>query len=210
MKVNEIVNEGLWGGIKGAVKGFKQSQAKHSPVVQSAIDQWDKIDNKLAAAGYDMKDPAVYGEQLNRWLGRWLNNGTSAPPYEGTLTAIDGNTIKNYIYKAIVDTQTGNRSDDIEYSQKKSLANKVKSQIAGNTPAEPAAAQEPPAPAAAHKLAPGVEIVNQDPIMIKFQGAVYRLGGMGEWINHKNRRKVDAALDTFLDQQANFTQGYSE
>ena len=50
-------------------------------------------------------------------------------------------------------------------------------------------------------LAPGVEIVNQEPIILKYQNRDYGLDNHGQWINRKNGKKADEATAAFLDQQ---------
>ena len=55
--------------------------------------------------------------------------------------------------------------------------------------------------AAPAKLAKGVEIVNQEPIIIRFGGVTFTLGDTGTWIQMKSRKPAPPDLSAFLDQQ---------
>lgn len=52
--------------------------------------------------------------------------------------------------------------------------------------------------------APGVSIVSQEPIIIKYQGKDYGLNDQGQWVSQKTGKIPSQAMVAFLDQQAGF------
>jgi len=50
-------------------------------------------------------------------------------------------------------------------------------------------------------LAKGVELVNADPMLFRFNGAIWAIGDKGRWFNLKTKVVADAQIQDFLSQQ---------
>lgn len=246
---------GKLAGLRGAKNLFRNQRIMDADsVFTDALSQWRELAKKLQAASYEMSDPDVYQEQLNIWLGKWLASDKNAPEYEGPkLPNMHPLTIKQYIYNAIVDKQSGNLqqassdasivSDDpviLGYKgQNYSLDSNTgkwqndqgqypiqasqlflhkqadllfhaspewrsayeKFQNSGQTPSG-ATATPGGATTGASKMAPGVTVVNTEPLILQVRKQNYYIGNTGKWHKWGSSKPVDETIGAFLDQQA--------
>jgi hypothetical protein len=55
-----------------------------------------------------------------------------------------------------------------------------------------------------HDLAPGVQIVSQDPIIVKYKNKEYGLNDAGQWVHFGTSRVPHESFQSFLDRQAGY------
>ena len=55
-----------------------------------------------------------------------------------------------------------------------------------------------------HDLAPGVQIVSQDPIIVKYKNKEYGLNDAGQWVHFGTSRIPHESFQSFLDRQAGY------
>jgi hypothetical protein len=69
------------------------------------------------------------------------------------------------------------------------------------------AADEKPEVAAKAKMAKDVDIINMDPMILRYRGKDFHLGDKGEWVDSKINRPAPQAFQAFLNQQADIADG---
>jgi len=57
------------------------------------------------------------------------------------------------------------------------------------------------------KMAKDVEVVNMDPMILRYRGKDFHLGDTGEWVDSKSNRPAQPAYQAFLNQQADIADG---
>jgi hypothetical protein len=57
------------------------------------------------------------------------------------------------------------------------------------------------------KMARDVEVVNMDPMILRYRGKDFHLGDTGEWVDSKSNRPAQPAYQAFLNQQADIADG---
>jgi hypothetical protein len=82
----------------------------------------------------------------------------------------------------------------------------VAQQQAGQANAPAQDAEEPAADVKA-KMAKDVDIVNMDPMILRYRGKDFHLGDKGEWVDSKINRPAPQAFQAFLNQQADIADG---
>jgi hypothetical protein len=68
--------------------------------------------------------------------------------------------------------------------------------------ADTAAPEADPVATAKAKMAKDVEVVNMEPMILRYRGKDYHLGNKGEWVDSKINRPAPEAFQAFLNQQA--------
>jgi hypothetical protein len=89
--------------------------------------------------------------------------------------------------------------------------NKTGGTVAQQSPAANAVtapdADEKPEVVAKAKMAKDVDIVNMDPMILRYRGKDFHLGDKGEWVDSKINRPAPQAFQAFLNQQADIADG---
>lgn len=57
------------------------------------------------------------------------------------------------------------------------------------------------------KMAKDLEVVNMDPMILRYRGKDFHLGDTGEWVDSKSNRPAQPAYQAFLNQQADIADG---
>jgi hypothetical protein len=78
---------------------------------------------------------------------------------------------------------------------------------AAPTPAAPTPAAPTPAAPAKVNLAKDVEVINMDPMILRYRGKDFQLGDTGDWVDSKSNRPATPAFQAFLNQQADIADG---
>ena len=68
--------------------------------------------------------------------------------------------------------------------------------------ADTAAPEADPVATAKAKMAKDVEVVNMEPMILRYRGKDFHLGDKGEWVDSKINRPAPQAFQAFLNQQA--------
>jgi hypothetical protein len=218
MKVNEIITEAPYGfgtRIKDTIKGFAPGVT--GAAAKSRIEAGKETNELLKAfqiyvssVGGDINN--VQGPVLTKWLTTRPRNYQVAVDWvpNQALTKQELEQVLTDVVRADI---AGGTDAYVGLTGKQPTGGR---RAAAPTPAPAAPAPAPapstkPAPSfrpsASANVAPGVQIVNTEPIMLKFNGTLYGLGDRGEWISMKQRRPVSADMEAFLDQQMDAVQG---
>ena len=188
MKVHDIVNE---------LFGKNQDEKDFDSLIKNGVSRWNRI---------TQLDPSLKNnpQALHDYVANFFAKGANGRP----------GLTPDEIHKPNMMTPAGIQDYIKTYAGKW----QVRSLGHGNTPADNAA-QTPGtnAPgsqntevsggashnALEHDLAPGVQIVNQEPIIIKYQNKDYGLNDNGEWMHLASGKVQHQGFQTWLDQQHN-------
>ena len=196
MKINEIIteqtlDEGFWdsakkiaGGIKGAVSGVRDARniRQGQQQVQNIAKTFiDKWNQSVGA------NPAI-AQDANRLLAFMKK---SCPNIARTLTVVPTDMSPQGIGKYISDC----------------VGKEMSSLQVGNVE-EPAAEPKNTA-TTAPKLAKGVILINQEPIIFKYGKGVFHLNDTGVWVS-QNEKPANGTLQAFLNQQHNAVLGITK
>lgn len=212
--------QGATGAIPGAVNNYNVStnatdvsRAKSSTANRFA-SQW------IGTAQQDPSaDPVELGKELTAYTSKLA--GVQLAPFAGNPT--DPTQVQQYMQKsfAIADrarmsgakpttaTPTSATPPVAATTTATPPSNIIVPQTIGQGPrpkgvstAAPDVQQTRQAQAATPpQLAQGVDVINPEPIMFKFNNKNYILGDRGQWVDSKTQKLADQTTQAFLDQQ---------
>jgi len=78
---------------------------------------------------------------------------------------------------------------------------------AAAAPTTPAQGTDGPEASAKAKMAKDVDVINMDPMILRYRGKDFHLGDKGEWVDSKINRPAPSAFQAFLNQQADIADG---
>lgn len=216
-------------GVKGAVKGFNQSRDMNAARAAGGENlEYEFADAKKfiqqRGAVADMRNP----QELQTAIQSWANSRyPSAKNSIDVSTVQPGNqrSIEDYITKmysaAMSNRSMGQRATPAAGNTTTANTNNQQTStlIDPNTnkpfvtqPAQTTQSTQSTAPAPdahdagdeKHDLAPGVEIIQQEPIIVKYKNKEYGLNDRGEWVHFGSTKVPHQSFQAFLDKQAGF------
>ena len=167
--------------------------------------------NKLAGANDMQKMANNLYKDIEKWMGKSGIRQTDAdsllasPMFQGDqvmpgildqLGADQGIIPANKLKQAVLAYAK-------EYNKTGGTVAQQPSGAVDNTPAQ----ADNPATAAKAKMAKDVDIVNMDPMILRYRGKDFHLGDKGEWVDSKINRPAPQAFQAFLNQQADIADG---
>jgi hypothetical protein len=113
MKINDVITEGLWDAVKGAVTGYTQSNAQRqgqdeiNAQVKGMMPYWQKQVQALRIGGVDMDDKATYQQYFQDWM-----SDSGFPDKKdfsglGNLASTEPVAVRNYLAKAVAMNMSG-------------------------------------------------------------------------------------------------------
>lgn len=218
MKVNEIITEAPYGlgtrikdTLKGFVPGVTGSAAKSRIEAGNETNQLLRaFQTYVASVGGDINN--VQGSVLAKWLTTRPRNYQVARDWVPN-QVLNKQELEQVLTDVVRADIAGGTDAYVGLTGKTPVGSAPSAPRSAPAPA-PSAAPAPASkpgpsfkPSASANVAPGVQIVNTEPIMIKFNGVLFGLGDRGEWITVKQRRPVPPEMEAFLDQQLDAVQG---
>jgi hypothetical protein len=220
MKVNEIITEAPYGlgtrikdTLKGFVPGVTGAAAKSRIEAGNETNQLLKaFQTYVSSVGGNINN--IQGSVLTKWLTTRPRNYQVAVDWVPN-TVLSRQELEQVLNDVVRADIAGGTDAYVGLTGKTPPRGKASASVTSAPPAStpspaPAPASKPgPSfkPSASANVAPGVQIVNTEPIMLKFNGTLYGLGDRGEWISVKQRRPVPPEMEAFLDQQMDAVQG---
>jgi hypothetical protein len=203
MKVNEIINEGpMWDRVKGAASAVKTAGGK-------AVNTAKAIGGGLASAkaGYQASQQARAGAEVANKVAQLNINKWNQ--YVGQLKAAgQAPSIENLQQFVQQIAGTANIAAPQNVNDARAVANyitqSINQHIANSkvAPNQPAAAAPAGNTAQRPQLAPGVQVIHQEPDIISYQKVSYVANDQGLWTPINSNKPVNQAMQAFLTKQA--------
>jgi len=198
MKVHDIVNE---------LFGKNQDEQNFNSLIKTAISRWNRI---------TQLDPSLKNDTqaLHDYVSNFFANGANGrpgltpaeiheipAPANGIITpSAVQDYIKTYAGKWQV-RSLGHGKAPADNSAQAPGTNAPNTNAPGGQGSEVSGGASHDAQD--HDLAPGVQIVNQEPIIIKYQNKDYGLNDNGEWMHMASGKVQHQGFQAWLDQQHN-------
>lgn len=196
MKINDIINEGIWDniskGIKGAVAGAQQSRANRNSIaaggqnLQFDIANWNRfIQQQSTVYPQEAKDPRY----VKSWLVAWAD--------------------KNY---PRADGQLLQRAQTLDVTNKQAvqgyIANLFNNEMAkfslgGSPPPPPPAQQATDTQTTQANVLDNFRLAQTDPLIYQYGKKQYHLNDRGNWSAFPGQKEVDQTTAALLSQAAN-------
>jgi len=217
MKIKEVIIEGFWKNVGNMAKGVGQGVFKGAAdfVAPGAVDDIKKSFKQANNLKPSKAGNIKYKGNEYQWLGQqWgLVNpatGKTVPAPKSVQQQLNFMaTRRKPDFSKMSDDELSNAAklaakSGGTYGQKELGAEIAKRQA---NPTQQAAQNNQQQPQA--NAAPGVTLVSQEPIILKYQGKDYGLNDRGEWVSQKTGKMPPQSTSAFLDQQAGALTGTS-
>ena len=168
--------------------------------------------NKLKGAAEMQKMANSLYKDIEQWMGSSgvrqvdADNLLASPLFQGdsvmpgildAMGASTGVIPKNKLQQAVLAYAK-------EFNRTGGTVAQQPGQAATQSPAQGAGG---PAAGDRAKMAKDVEVVNMDPMILRYRSKDFHLGDTGEWVDSKSNRPAQPAYQAFLNQQADIADG---
>jgi hypothetical protein len=211
VKINEVINEDADNGVPPVQPAQPVAPAPKRPGMMARAAQ--KL-NPFNTAG---KQAAAGSAQVQKYskpyIDKWNQATGMNPALKGNAQALqqyastfakDRNNQPMFTPDVPSDMSPGGVSQYISDVVAKVLAGGITGQTAPaapTTPDQPAAADEKVTGITQQDLAPGVKVINQEPIILQYKGKDFSINDQGQWISMASGKTPHQSFQQFLDQQ---------